>query len=122
CGWGRGIVAGVPFPAWGGVGDGSSAASAAAITGPTNTREDRWMKLTPYRWAGLAAGFVLLLLYATVVSLPSPPPTGVEHDAESAGHACAAAVRERVPDARFPFAANAAYLGEARYRLNGQVD
>src|SRR5690606_35836617 len=68
------------------------------------------------------AGFVLLLLYATVVSLPSPPPTGVEHDAESAGHACAAAVRERVPDARFPFAANATYLGEARYRLNGQVD
>lgn len=80
------------------------------------------MKLTPYRWAGLVAGFVLLLLYATVVSLPSPPPTGVEHDAEGAGRACTRAVRERVPDARFPFAANVTYLGEARYQLNGQVD
>lgn len=80
------------------------------------------MRLSPFGWIGLAALFVLVLLYATVVSMPEPPPSAEEHDALRAEQACADAVRERVEGARFPFAANAAYLGEARYRLSGVVD
>lgn len=77
---------------------------------------------TPLGWAGLGAGFVLVLLYLTVVSSPPPPPSGVAHTGGDAAAACERAVVEQVPDARFPFAANVAYLGEARYRLSGTVE
>lgn len=80
------------------------------------------MRLSPLGWAAVAAASVLALLFLTLVSSPAPPPTGVEHDARAAGEACEAAVLADVPDARFPFGANAAYLGEARYRLQGTVE
>ena len=80
------------------------------------------MRLSPLRWAGLVAGFVLLLLFLTLISTPAPPPSGVEHDARGAARACEDAVRERVTGARFPFGANVTYLGDARYRLQGTVE
>lgn len=80
------------------------------------------MMRTSYRWALGLAGFGALLAYATLISLPDPPPSGVEHSAERAGDACVAAVAEEVEEPRFPFSANVTYLGEARYRLSGMVD
>lgn len=80
------------------------------------------MRLTPLRGAGLLAGFVLLLLFLTLVSTPAPPPSGAEHDARGAERECLDEVRERVQGARFPFGANVTYLGDARYRLQGTVE
>lgn len=80
------------------------------------------MRLSLLRWAGLIAGFVLLLLFLTLVSTPSPPPSGVAHDARGAGGECEDAVRRRVADARFPFSPTVTYLGDARYRLQGTVE
>ncbi len=80
------------------------------------------MNLSPLRWAGVAAGFVLVLLFLTLVSSPAPPPSGVEHDARGAERECVGAVRGRLDGARFPFGANVTYLGDARYRLQGTVE
>ena len=71
---------------------------------------------------GAAAAFVAILFYLTLESAPPNPPTGVEHNAASAERACRVAVRDSIPDAVFPFSANATYLGNASYHLTGTVD
>lgn len=68
---------------------------------------------------GLAAVFVGILLYTTLRSAP-PAPEGAAGVA--AERLCEGAVRERVPSARFPIAANARDLGDRRYLLDGVVD
>lgn len=62
------------------------------------------------------------LAYATLISLPEPLPSGIDHNALDAEAACRAAITEEVPEPRFPFAANVTYRGEARYHLKGMVD
>jgi len=73
-------------------------------------------------WLTAATGFLALLVYVTVVSRPAPPPSGLAHDARGAEQACASAVSDSVAGARFPFGANVAYQGDARYRLSGTVE
>ena len=71
---------------------------------------------------GGGAAFILLLGVLTLVSMPAPPPTGVNHTAAGAEGECEEAVTEQLGDARFPFGANVLYQGDARYRLNGTVE
>lgn len=67
----------------------------------------------------LFAGF---LFYMTLEYAPSSPPTGVDHSATAAEDYCQVAVRDSLGEVLFPFGANAEYLGESRYRLDGVVD
>lgn len=76
----------------------------------------------PLKWVGAGTGFVLVLLYATMASMPDGPPTGVEHTAEAAASACEASVGNDLREPHFPFAARATYLGDARYQLEGTVE
>jgi hypothetical protein len=71
---------------------------------------------------GAGAVFLLVLGYLTMASMPTPPPTGVEHTASGAEAACAEAVDEQLVEAHFPFGANVLYEGDARYRLTGTVE
>jgi hypothetical protein len=71
--------------------------------------------------AAVAAGFVLLLLYATFRSTP----VDQGPDAEDRGMAtdlCQHTVRERLAGARFPFSPNVKDLGGGRLQLSGSVD
>jgi hypothetical protein len=77
---------------------------------------------TPLKWAIAVIAFVLVLMYSMIVTMPERPPTGVEHTAEEAAAECEESVGEGLQEARFPFAATATYLGDARYRLNGTVE
>jgi hypothetical protein len=74
-----------------------------------------------YAWAGLAVSFVLLLLYTTIQSTPTPLGQAPE-DRLAAASACRRAVGEGVPDARFPLSASVASLGDGRLHLSGSVD
>jgi hypothetical protein len=68
------------------------------------------------------AAFVLALVYFTLLSMPDAPPSGAAHSGRAAAEACTRAVRDSVAGARFPFSANVAYQGDARYRLSGTVE
>lgn len=71
--------------------------------------------------AALGTGFVLVLLFVTLQSTPTPLglPDG---DRAAAQLACHAAVRARVPDARFPHDASVATRDDGRLALSGSVD
>ena len=73
-----------------------------------------------YILAGLATCFVVVLVYATF-SLTSPVGQAREAHA-AAGRECQRAIRESVPDARFPFAANVSALDGEELQLSGSMD
>jgi hypothetical protein len=68
------------------------------------------------------SGFVLVLVYLTLLSMPDAPPSGVAHSGRAAAEACVRAVQDSVAGARFPFSATVGYQGDARYRLSGTVE
>jgi hypothetical protein len=71
--------------------------------------------------AGLAIGFVLVLVYVTIESTPFP--RGEARAAHIvATRECQRAVRESVADARFPFGANVKKLHDGRLQLSGSMD
>jgi len=70
----------------------------------------------------ISLAFVVLLGYLTILSMPTPPPSGVQHTARNAEAECVRAVSDSVLDARFPFGATVSYEGDARYRLRGTVE
>lgn len=70
--------------------------------------------------AGFAL-FVLVLLYTTMRSTRTPPEQSAG-DRAAAQRTCWILVRDRIPDARFPFAANVEARGVDRLRLSGSVD
>lgn len=65
--------------------------------------------------------FVLVLLYITVRST-STPLTLSSEDRKAAQSVCHTSVRDRLPDARFPFDPNFEDQGSGRLRLSGSVD
>lgn len=70
--------------------------------------------------AGFAL-FVLVLLYTTLRSTRTPLGQS-EGEREAAQRTCQMLVRDRLPDARFPFAASVEVQGAERLRLSGSVD
>jgi hypothetical protein len=81
-----------------------------------------WMNRTRLAVLIAGSGFVLALFYMTLLSMPDAPPSGAAHSGRGAADACVQAVRDSVTGARFPFSANVAYQGDARYRLSGTVE
>lgn len=73
-----------------------------------------------YALTAVACCFVLVLLYATLDSDPTPAVDAAGRAA--AERACERAVSERVPGARFPFSSNLTGYDGERYRLSGTVD
>lgn len=71
--------------------------------------------------AALGACFVLVLLFTTLRSTATPLGLS-DGDRASAQRACHAAVRARVPDARFPHDASVAARDDGRLALSGSVD
>lgn len=70
--------------------------------------------------AGFAL-FVLVLLFTTLRSTRTPLEQSAG-DRAVAQRTCWMLVRDRIPDARFPFAANVEARGVDRLRLSGSVD
>lgn len=70
--------------------------------------------------AGLAL-FVLVLLYTTLRSTRTPLEQSAD-DRAAAQRACWTLVRDRIPEGRFPSAANVEARGVDRLRLSGSVD
>ena len=78
------------------------------------------MARTTYMWAGLAIGFVAVLVYATFSSTASGTRSREDHAA--ATRACQHAIRESVADARFPFAPNVKEFDGDQLHLSGSID
>jgi hypothetical protein len=74
-----------------------------------------------YLGAAVAVGFVLVLLYATFRYTPTPLGQSSELRL-AAARECQRAVREGVPDARFPIGASVKGLDGGRLQLSGSVD
>lgn len=79
------------------------------------------MARSSYVWMAVATCFVLVLLYATLRSTPTPLGQSSD-DRLAAVRECQSAVREDVADARFPTSPNVTDLGEGRLLLSGSVD
>jgi hypothetical protein len=73
-------------------------------------------------WTGLAACFLALLVYATVVTTRAPSARAADPSAAGAERACTRAVAQRLPGSRFPFAADVTDQGPSRWALKGTVD
>jgi hypothetical protein len=63
--------------------------------------------------------FAALVVLASTRSEPGP---GAGPAREAASDACQSAIRQRIPDARFPFPARYESIGENRVRISGTVD
>ena len=79
------------------------------------------MSRTRYAFLGAGAGFLVLLLLATLRSTSTPLELASE-DRASAERSCHRAVRARIADARFPHAANVESRAGGALYLSGSVD
>jgi hypothetical protein len=79
------------------------------------------MARNSYVLAGLAIGFAVVLLHATLRST-STPLGQARKDHAAATRECQRALRESVADARFPFEANVTDLPSDQLQLTGSMD
>ena len=79
------------------------------------------MGRTSYVVVSMGLAFVLFMLYTTFRSTDTPLELSLE-DREAAELACHTSVRNRVPNARFPFSASVERRGDERLFLSGSVD
>jgi len=63
-----------------------------------------------------------VLLYATLISIPNGPPTGVDHSAGDARLSCEDEVSRRLGEVNFPFDPDVRYLNGGTYHLAGIAD